>query len=168
MPFTPVHFGPHACLGLPLQRSIDVPVFIASNIAVDIEPLLVIVYGLHYPLHGYCHTFLIGSFVGLLFGLLAFPFRKVIGKAMLFLLLPYAPTLGKMVLSGILGVWLHIFFDAPLYIDIKPFYPLSGNPFLDIVSMKVLYGACALLVVPALVIYLALVLPRKAGIEKAS
>jgi membrane-bound metal-dependent hydrolase YbcI (DUF457 family) len=61
-----------------------------------------------------------------------------------------------MALSGILGAWLHILFDAPLYQDIKPFYPLSVNPFLDIVSMKAVYITSALFFLPALIIYLSI------------
>lgn len=154
MPLTPFHFGPHACVGLAFQRSLDVPVFIASNIAVDVEPLVVIVFGLQYPLHGYCHTFLVGGLVGLLSGFLAFLFRKPIVDVTSLLRLPYAPSLGKMLFSGVLGAWLHILFDAPLYADIQPFYPLSVNPFLDIVSMKAVYVISAFLIVPALAMYL--------------
>jgi hypothetical protein len=168
MPFTPFHFGPHACVSLPLQRHIDVPVFLASNIAVDIEPLLVMLYGLDYPLHGYCHTFLIGGFIGIFWGLILFPFRRAIGKAMSLFRLPYSSTLSKMFFSGILGAWLHILFDAPLYQDIRPFYPLSANPLLDIVSMKVIYWVCALLFLPASVIYLSIVFSRKAKTEEMS
>jgi len=168
MPFTPFHFGPHACVSLPLQRHIDVPVFLASNIAIDIEPLLVMMYRLNYPLHGYCHTFLIGSLIGLFWGFILFPFRRLIGNAMSFLRLPYSSTLSKMLLSGILGVWLHILFDAPLYQDIRAFYPLTINPFLGLFSMKVIYGASALLFLPALMIYLSIVLSQKAKIKESS
>jgi membrane-bound metal-dependent hydrolase YbcI (DUF457 family) len=79
--------------------------------------------------------------------------------------LPYAPTLKKMLLSGLFGVWLHVLFDAPLYLDIKPFYPLSSNPFLGLVSIKVVYSTCALLIVPALGIYL---FSRRAKVEASS
>ena len=42
--------------------------------------------------------------------------------------LPYTPTYVRMALSGVLGAWLHVLFDAPLYSDMKPFYPLQANP----------------------------------------
>jgi hypothetical protein len=168
MPFTPFHFGPHACVALPLQRYIDVPIFIGANVAIDIEPLLVMVYRFDYPLHGYCHTLLFGSLVGLMLGLIAFPFRKFIGKAMSLLRLPYSTTLLKMAVSGMLGAWMHILFDMPLYRDIKPFYPLSANPLYGIVSAKAVYGTCALLFLPALVIYLYMVCVRRIGTETIS
>jgi membrane-bound metal-dependent hydrolase YbcI (DUF457 family) len=168
MPFTPFHFGPHTCVALPLQRYIDVPIFVGANVAIDIEPLLVILCGFGYPLHGYCHTFLFGSLVGLLLGLIAFPFRKRIGKVMSQLRLPHSTNLLKMAISGILGAWMHILFDMPLYQDIKPFYPLSANPLYDIVSEKAVYGTCALLFLPALVIYLYMVFVRRIRTETIS
>jgi len=168
MPFTPFHFGPHTCVALPLQRYIDVPIFVGANVAIDIEPLLVMMYGFDYPLHGYCHTFLFGSLVGLLLGLIAFPFRKPIGKAMSLLRLPYSTTLLRMAVSGVLGAWMHILFDMPPYQDIKPFYPLSANPLYGIVSTKAVYGTCALLFLPALVIYLYMVFVRRIRTETIS
>ena len=157
MPFTPFHFGPHACVALPLQRYIDVPIFIGANVVVDIEPLLVMIFQPNYPLHGYCHTFLIGGLLGLFFAVAAYPFRQFIGKAMSLVRLPYSPTLLKMVVSGILGVWMHILFDSPLYIDIKPFYPLSANPLYGVISLNAAYITCMLLFLPALLIYLNIV-----------
>ena len=168
MPFTPFHFGPHTCVALPLQRYIDVPIFVGANVAIDIEPLLVMLWAFDYPLHGYCHTFLFGSLVGLLLGLIAFPFRKRIGKVMSQLRLPYSTNLLKMAISGILGAWMHIFFDMPLYQDIKPFYPLSANPLYDTVSAKTVYGTCAFLFLPALVIYLYMVFIRRTRTETIS
>jgi membrane-bound metal-dependent hydrolase YbcI (DUF457 family) len=140
-----------------------VPVLIVSNIAVDLEPLLVMVCGLVYPLHGYCHTFVGGGLVGLLLGLIAFLFRKPIVNVMSLLRLPYNQTLGKMLISGVLGAWLHILFDAPLYTDIKRFYPLSVNPFLDIVSVNALYTMPGLLIFPALAVYLLIAFSNNRG-----
>ena len=44
MPFTPFHFGAHACIAIPLRKIIDIPVFILSNIIIDIEPLIVMIF----------------------------------------------------------------------------------------------------------------------------
>lgn len=155
MPITPLHFGPHATVALPLHRYIDVPAFIAANVIVDIEPMLVMVFDLNYPLHGYCHTLLIGGLLGALLGCAAYPFRSLIGQWMSRARLPYSTNLRKMALSGMLGAWLHVLFDAVIYSEIKPFYPLSrANPFLGIVSSDItLYAICALFFVPAAAIY---------------
>ena len=37
MPFTPFHFGPHGCVGLPISKKINVLVFVLANVVVDIE-----------------------------------------------------------------------------------------------------------------------------------
>ena len=47
MPFTPFHFGPHACVAFAANKKIDIPVFILANIAVDIEPLSVMLFNLN-------------------------------------------------------------------------------------------------------------------------
>jgi len=148
-------------VALPLQRYIDVPVFIAANIVVDIEPLLVMIYGFDYPLHGYVHTFIFGGLAGVLFGCAMFPFRKIIGRAMTLAGLPYSTSLVKLAVSGMLGAWIHILFDAPLYSDIRPFYPVPANPFYGIVPAAAVYGICALLLLISLFIYLMMLYLRK-------
>lgn len=153
MPFTPFHFGAHACVALPFQKKLDVPVFILSNIFVDIEPLLVILFNLNYPLHGYAHTFLGSFIIGSLWGCIAFTLRKPLSKAMNFFKLSYAPSLGISVLSGALGGCLHVLFDAPIYADIKPFYPLNINPLYGLISISMMYMLCTLLFVPVFVLY---------------
>jgi hypothetical protein len=153
MPFTPFHFGPHACVSLPFYRYLDIPIFIGANVAVDLEPLFVMTFNPDYPLHGYCHTLLIGGFVGLLFATAAYPFRHVIGKVMGLLRLPYVPTYAKMAISGVLGAWLHIFFDSLGHSDIRPFYPSQANPLYEILShsaVKSIYTVCF---VTALILY---------------
>lgn len=153
MPFTPFHFGPHACVSLPLYRYVDIPIFIGANVAVDVEPLLVLSYNLNYPLHGYGHTLLIGGLVGLVFTTAAYPLRSYIGRLMAFLRLPYTPTYLKMALSAIVGAWLHILFDAILYLDIQPLYPLQSNPLYGVLSQNSVYLICSVCFVPAFMLY---------------
>ncbi len=161
MPLTPYHFGPHACAALPLGRHLDLPVFIAANVAVDIEPLLVMTYRLKYPLHGYAHTFLVGALVGVALATAVFPLRGIIAKAMRFARLPHEPTYLRMALSGILGVWLHVVFDSFLYRDIRPFFPSSANPFLGLIKWGALYRICEISFVPALAIYIYVAFVRR-------
>lgn len=153
MPFTPFHFGPHGCVSLPLYRRLDIPIFLGANVAIDIEPFLVIACNLRYPLHGYCHTLLIGALVGFALATAAYPLRHLIGKGMNLLRLPYAPTFSKMAISGVLGAWLHVLFDAPLYTDIKPFFPLEANPLYGCLSANAVYLICAACFAPAIIIY---------------
>ena len=153
MPFTPFHFGPSALIGLPLKRWIDIPVFVLANVVVDFEPLAVMVFRLDYPLHGYFHTLLIGGILGLLWGLAAYPFRPIWRFLMELVGLRYQPTLPKMMLSGLLGIWLHVLIDSVHYKEINLFFPVTGNPFYEIVSFSLVFSVCEISMIAALVIY---------------
>jgi membrane-bound metal-dependent hydrolase YbcI (DUF457 family) len=154
MPFTPFHFGPHACIALPLRQRIDLPVFLLANVAVDLEPLFVLTLNLDYPVHGYCHTFLMGTWVGAAFGALAFPFAGLFKYVMDLLRLRYEKSFARTILSGALGVWLHVLFDAPLYADIRPFFPFDANPLYRCLSPDAVHGLCTASFPVALVCYL--------------
>jgi hypothetical protein len=153
MPFTPFHFGPSALISLPLRRWIDIPVFVLANVVIDLEPLAVMVFQLDYPLHGYFHTFLFGGILGLLWGLTAYPFRPVWQFLMGLAGLSYNPTLPKMMLSGMLGIWLHIVIDSMYHTDINPFFPITGNPFYGILSHSGVLLICNISLILAALIF---------------
>jgi hypothetical protein len=160
MPFTPYHFGPSATIGLPLEKHLDVPAFVLANVAVDVEPLIVMLFNLNYPLHGYCHTLLIGAVVGILAGVLLFMFRPVTSFFMNMIRLEYKTTLLKAVLSSIFSVWFHVILDSFIYSDIRPLFPSSANPLYGLLSSSTLYALCAVMFIPAIVIYLIKVMPK--------
>jgi hypothetical protein len=70
--------GPAIGFGLPLKKYLHVPTFLVANVIVDVEPLLVLVLGLHYPLHGYLHTFIFASFTGLALGYVMFSIDRLL------------------------------------------------------------------------------------------
>ena len=154
MPFTPYHFGPAALLALPVKKHIDIPTFVLANVAVDLEPLTVMILRLNYPLHGFCHTLLIGLAVGLLWGLLAYFIKDIFFKwPMKLFQLPFKTSISKMLLSGVLGVWFHIVLDSPLYHDIRPLWPSEFNPLLGLVSSSSMYRICSLACLAAAIIF---------------
>ena len=168
MPLTPFHFGPSACIALPLKRYIDVPVFILANVAIDIEPLIVMNFHLSYPLHGMAHTFAGAAVIGICLGLIANWNKTHIQRLMEKMLrLQYAASLKKYILSGILGCWLHVLLDSPLYTDIKPFSPFSDlNPLFGAVQGSMVYKVCAYAFIPAIFFYILFVIwesKRSAG-----
>lgn len=156
MPFTPYHFGPSALIGLPLKRWIDIPVFVLASVVLDFEPGAVMFFRLDYPLHGYFHTFLFGGILGLIWGLAAYLLKPVFVLLMRIFGLSYQPTLFKMMLSGLFGTWLHILFDAVLYKDMNPFWPMVGNPLHAVVRYQTVFLICEVSLIAALVIYSAL------------
>ncbi len=119
MPYTPYHFGPSGFLGLIFRKYIDLPVFLLANIFVDLEVL----YWQHWPLHRYIHTVLFGAVIGIIWGLAAYPLRNIFSRIMQTIHLPYKTSMLKMIVSGVLSVWLHIVIDAPYNWDVKLFWP---------------------------------------------
>jgi len=153
MPFTPYHFGPSGFIGLVFRKWIDIPVFLLANVAIDLEPGIVLLFGLNYPTHGFCHTFLFGTAVGLIWGALAYPARSIFSWLMRLFALSYQTNLPKMLLSAVLGVWLHILLDSLCWSDIQPFWPFHANPFLNLMTVKTVYLLCTISFVPAIFMY---------------
>ena len=123
MPFTPHHFGPSGFIGLVFRKWLDVPVFVLANVIVDVEVLVILLFNIGGTRHRYCHTLLIGAVVGALWGLAAYLLRNLFSKLMYLFCIPYKSNLRKMVISGILGVWLHILIDGAYHFDVKILWP---------------------------------------------
>ena len=160
MPFTPFHLGPALSLGLPLRKYIHTPTFILANVAVDIEPLLVLFLRLNYPLHGYLHTFLLSFFFGLAIGSAMFYLERFLHPLYKTLLLTPNGTSGmkSFMVAGAFGAMLHVLFDSPLYAEMQPFFPVTTNPLYNSVSSADVYSACVWLGILGLIFYAILVL----------
>jgi membrane-bound metal-dependent hydrolase YbcI (DUF457 family) len=170
MPFTPFHFGPSGFLGLVLRRWIDLPVFLLANVVVDVEVLIFT----SLPIHRYAHTLLIGTAVGALWGVAAYPLRNFFKSIMEAFGLPYKTGFLKMLISGVLGVWLHVLIDAVYHFDVRPFWPFSkislhymirrylGYPRPEVIKGYVI-AICVAFIIAAIVVY---VLQVRASIRK--
>ncbi len=163
MPFTPFHLGPALAIGLPLRKRIHAPTFVIANVILDIEPFLVIVLNLRYPLHGYLHTFIGALVVGLLLGYTMYVMEGA--SRLLWRRLLLVPTddfdLRAFLVAGASGTMLHVLLDSPLYRDIKPLYPLLINPMYNPKLTRLIYEACTLMAIAGLACYLGVIL-RKA------
>jgi len=153
MPFTPYHFGPSGCVALALRKYIDIPVFVLVNVVIDLEPGIVLAFDLNYRLHGYCHTFLFGTVIGLMWGLVAYAARNSLKRLMELFGLPYQTSLGKATLSGLLGIWFHILIDSFCWSDIRPFWPSDANPLNNLTTLNTMCLLCAISFIPAIVLY---------------
>jgi hypothetical protein len=133
MPFTPLHLGPALAFGLPLRKYLHLPTFIVANVVLDVEPLLVMMLSLNYPLHGYLHTFLSAVAVGLLLGYVMFRLNKPLKGFYSKLQLETNKTLPlkSFLVAGIFGTALHVLFDSLLYSEMHPFFPYLANPMLN-------------------------------------
>lgn len=153
MPVTPFHIGPSACVALALRKHIDFPVFILVNFIVDLEPLAVILFRLDYSVHGYFHTLFFGTLVGGVSAVFFYLFRNILRKIMGFLRLPYETSFKKILISAVLGIWLHVLIDSFLYPDIRPFYPFKWNPLFGKIGYLAMYLTCTMLFILAVVLY---------------
>jgi len=154
MPFTPYHFGPSGFISLVLRRWLDIPVFVLANVIVDLEVLIISQFRLGYPIHRYVHTLLIGTTAGIVWALAAWPMRNVFKKIMQILRIPYKPGLWKMLVSGILGVWLHVVIDSIYHPDVHLFWPYKSIPLWRIITGQQLEFLCLIAIIAALILYL--------------
>jgi hypothetical protein len=159
MPFTPCHFGPSGFVGLVFRKYIDLPVFVLANVVVDVEVLFAP--GSFPHRYWHWHTLLIGAAVGVIWALAAYPLRGLFKKAMRFFRLTYETRLFKMVLSGVLGVWLHVLLDGLYHYDVQVFWPMRRNPLRNIISRQSVVIICLCCFVPAIVMYVRAVRSQK-------
>lgn len=161
MPFTPYHFGPSGFLALLFRKWIDLPVFVLANVAVDLEVLIIGMLGLKWPYHRYAHTLLIGAAVALLWALAAYPLRNLFKYLMNLIRLPYRTGFFKMLISAVLGVWLHVLIDATYHYDVRLFWPARQRPIYKLITHSQLKTACMVFFAAALIIYIIILLSSK-------
>jgi len=161
MPFTPYHFGPSGFIGLVFRKWIDVPVFVLANVIVDVEVLVTAFFRFGPPYHRYCHTLLIGAAVGALWGVVAYRLRPLFEVIMDMAHIPYKPGFWKMVISGILGVWLHVLIDGAYHPDAMVFWPsLTQSLWIAVmsrVSKSQIKTICLVFFIAAVIPYVAAV-----------
>jgi len=153
MPFTPYHFGPSGFVGLTLRKWIDVPVFVLANVVVDVEVLVVSLLGAGWPIHRYAHTLLLGTAVGIIWAVAAYPLRNFFKKIMRILRIPYQTSLWKMLVSGVLGVWLHVVIDAIYHPDVHLFWPAKAIPLYALLTRQHIKALCLVFFIAAVVLW---------------
>jgi membrane-bound metal-dependent hydrolase YbcI (DUF457 family) len=127
---------------------LNIPILIVSSVIIDIEPLLMNLQ------HGFFHSYLGATIVGLLVAVASMPFKKNIEWVSTNLIgLPQKASSRNVVFTSLFGVWLHVFLDSFLYPEMKPFLPFEGNPFLDLIPLATIYEICFYAFLPALAIY---------------
>lgn len=128
MPLTPLHLA----AGLPLRHKISMKAFILVNILIDLEPGVIMLFGmdgLGYPLHQGVHTFGGVTLAACATVIPLFTNRK--------------PELLAIVYGAFWGAYSHLLLDALVHHDVNPFGPfMQGNPlFMD--AYHVVSIACA-------------------------
>jgi membrane-bound metal-dependent hydrolase YbcI (DUF457 family) len=158
MPFTPFHIGPALLLGLAFSQFFDLPALLIASVIPDLEPLYVMHFNISgYPLHGFFHSYLGASILALFVAAIFYPLRGLFGKVMTFFRIPRKTSLKKILLTSFVGVYSHVFLDSFLYGEMMPFYPLQGNPFINILvhyQYSIIYGFCSLSFLLGIIAYL--------------
>lgn len=158
MPFTPFHLGPALLLGLALFTVFDLPALLMASVIPDIEPFYVMYFNVSgYPLHGFFHSYLGASILAFFVAAIVYSLRGLFGKVMAFFQIPQKTSLKKILLTSFVGVYFHVFLDSFLYGEMEPFYPLQGNPFINILvpyQYSVIYGFCSLSFLLGIIAYL--------------
>jgi len=130
MPFTIFHLGPALLLGMLLFNYVNLPALLLSSVIMDLEPLAVLLLGLKYPAHGFFHSFLGGTVVGVLVFFIMTALDRRVQKLMSLLKLEQKYSRRSILLACLLGVYSHTLLDSSLgYYDIQPLFPFPGNPF---------------------------------------
>lgn len=159
MPFTPYHFGPSGFIGLVFRKWLDIPVFVLVNVIVDLEVLVISSLGLGYPIHRYIHTLLIGAAAGILWATVAWPLRNLFKMIMQTLRIPYQTSFLKMLISGVLGVWLHVVIDSIYHWDVCLFWPNRKlKPLFKLVTTQHLHTICEVFLIAAFLLYILIVI----------
>lgn len=153
MPNTILHFGINSDIGFAWRKYFDIPALALINVFINFESYVTIILRSNYPQHGYVHTYLIGTPVAVLAALILYASRGGIGRVMKLLRLPYEANFRKILISCLVGAWLHIFMDAFIYADARPFFPIKANPFYGVVSEFTMNVICLVFFIPAVIFY---------------
>lgn len=152
MPFTPTHMGPGMLVKSVLQERFSLMMFGWSQIAMDIQPLTVMLTGEGH-LHGFTHTYLGAPLVAVAAALTG---KHLAAFGLKLFELPHHLPIswGVAFLSTFIGTFSHFLFDSVMHADLQPFAPWRlDNPFLNYIPVNNLHWICLAAGVVGLVLY---------------
>lgn len=142
MPLTPFHWSA-LFFGLVLFDFFYLPALVVSSVVMDIEPFyyLFLAPRPDFVLHGFFHTYLGVTLIGLLVGWVLVKLKKRIDKQFKRVHLDQPEISDKKVLfSSLFAAYSHVLLDSLMHADLQPFWPLTDwNPFLGLVSIGTVY-----------------------------
>lgn len=140
MPFTPFHLGPGAVFKAVGGRHFSFMVFGGSQVLIDIEPGLGLMYGWD-VLHGPTHTLTGALAIGALAGAVGRPVSEFVLTRLRIAHVPFTWTASFA--GAFLGTFSHLALDALIHADIRPWRPFTdANPLYDLLSMTAVYRGC--------------------------
>ena len=141
MPFTPLHLGVGACCKAVGQRRFSFMIFAGTQVLMDIEPLLGLIYNWQY-LHLYTHNLIGASLIGSIALLIGKPISQWVLRSILNYK-NWSISWRTAAISAYIGSFSHIFLDAFMHHDVYFFYPwILKNPLLGLLSYSVIFYSC--------------------------
>jgi len=165
MPYPSYHLGASGFFGLLFRRWLDVPIFVLANVIVDLEVLAGLAFQSSSRAHQFLHfhTLLIGAAIGIVWGLAVYfikPAQRFFQWVMKLLGMPYKATAIKAAVSGMLGIWLHVFIDNLYHYDVQMVWPSRAKPLWRLLgrnrirlSHEQIEYACIVFAVGAVLVY---------------
>jgi len=153
MPFTPFHLGPGTLMGVGLKKVFHIPALFLGSVIVDIEPFLVLMFKLDYPLHGFFHSLAGGLAAGGVLSGILYLVRKPLTSLMALIKLEQKTSFWFILTGASVGVILHILIDSLFHRDILPFWPLKANPFYGLIPSTIVYFICTLSLIAGVIVY---------------
>ncbi|MCP8317204.1 MAG: hypothetical protein H3Z52_07770 [archaeon] len=139
MPFTPFHWGPALLIGMLFFSILDLPALLLSSVIPDLEGIYVLMSGSPLPLHGFFHSYLGASILGVMVAIMVYYLYGFLRKIMKLFMLEQKSSFKRILYTSLFGVYSHVFLDSFLYGEMMPFYPLDSNPFLGLISAYQIY-----------------------------
>lgn len=139
MPFTPFHWGPALLISMLFFPIFDLPTLLLSSVIVDLEGIYVLMSSSPLPLHGFFHSYIGASILGIFAAIIVYYLYRWLRKIMKLFMLEQKSSFKRIFYTSLFGVYSHVFLDSFLYGEMNPFYPIDGNPFLGLISANGIY-----------------------------
>lgn len=153
MPITPFHMGPGLLVKALGGRHVSLTVFGFSQVAMDIEPLVRIIRD-DVVLHGFVHTYLGATLIGLLSAVVGRPICQALldrwapdptAAFETWLRGPKLISWPAAIVGALVGTYSHVFLDSVMHSDMRPLAPFSGgNALLGVIDLRLLHDGCVL------------------------
>lgn len=153
MPFTPFHLGPAFLLGEIFRKKVSLISILLGSIIIDVRATYCLFAGSR-PLHGPLHTFLSATVIAFLLAGVLFSQKLWLQRINDKMRIKQTYSFMALLAGSLIGTWSHVLLDSFLYTDIRPFWPLTANPFIGIVGSGPIYLLCLLSFLVATGIYL--------------
>ena len=153
MPFTAFHLGPALLIGVILFPLFDLAAILICSVIVDLEPIYVLLFAQELPLHGFFHTFIGGTIVGIIVSFILWIARGLVQEILMVFKVEQKSSFVRILYTSLFSVNFHIFLDSIFHADMQPFYPLIINPFYGLISQGIINQLCTVCMILGLTIY---------------